>query len=613
MASTIDIGPDLRLPLTLARERKAILGMSGSGKTNLLFLLFELYAKAGIHVGLIDPMAIAWGLAFSATGKANDLPVVILGGDKADLPVVAGRARELADLVLDRRINFVLDLSDLRPGMDTEAFVSDFVSQIHTRKRKAPGLMHLMFDEAHEFAPQTPSSTAQAALLANMERFCKQVRNFGVGLSLASQQPQALNKKVLGQCSVVFAMHTEGPKDQDAVIHTINRRKTTVTPESLENLAVGHAYLYSPRLGFREPAAHAIHYRTTFDVPKASDSAAPMPTQAQRLKPKELAVLREALAEAVAEARHDDPEFLRSQIQSVERERARWESEARERTEKWTHAAAERDAALDEVKRLALLVQNGNKMLAEMRTHSEALHVMLENASSPPPSVAVAGRRPGEMNLTASVLNRMAKPVPIHRDDEIGLTFAANVAPDQPLTPESASRGVQYVVPEGVRSRMRGDAKIMPKGMMDMLSAVVLSRRKTLTRQQVGALSGIQASGGTFSTYLSKLKLTGYLMEPEIDRISATPRGEASVPDQARNAPEVIALWRDKLPAKAVEMIEHMVRRWPVYLSKSQLGDLVSLSQGGTFDTYLSRLNAAGLIEKSPKGIRADTALMGAS
>lgn len=598
MASTIDIGPDLRLPLTLARERKAILGMSGSGKTNLLFLLFELYAKAGIHVGLIDPMAIAWGLAFSATGKANDLPVVILGGDKADLPVVAGRARELADVVLERRINFVLDLSDLRPGMDTEAFVSDFVSQIHTRKRKAPGLMHLMFDEAHEFAPQTPSSTAQAALLANMERFCKQVRNFGVGLSLASQQPQALNKKVLGQCSVVFAMHTEGPKDQDAVIHTINRRKTTVTPESLENLAVGHAYLYSPRLGFREPAAHAIHYRTTFDVPKASDSAAPMPTQAQRLKPKELAVLREALTEAVAEARHDDPEFLRSQIQSVERERARWESEARACGERLAHAAAERDAAQDEVKRLALLVQNGNKMLAEVRTHSEALHMMLENASSPPPDVAVAGHRPGEMNLTASVLNRMAKPVPIHRDDEIGLTIAANVAPDRPL---------QYAV------FLAENAKKMPKGMMDMLSAVVLSRRKTLTRQQVGALSGIQASGGTFSTYLSKLKLTGYLMEPEIDRISATPRGEASVPDQARNAPEVIALWRDKLPAKAVEMIEHLVRRWPSHMSKSQLGDIVSLSQGGTFDTYLSRLNAAGLIEKSPKGIRADTALMGAS
>ena len=86
------------LTLEIPRERLVVItGMSGSGKTNLLFLLFELYAKSGIHVGLIDPMAIAWGLAFSATGKANDLPVVILGGDKADLPVVAGRARELID------------------------------------------------------------------------------------------------------------------------------------------------------------------------------------------------------------------------------------------------------------------------------------------------------------------------------------------------------------------------------------------------------------------------------------------------------------------------------------------------------------------------------------
>jgi hypothetical protein len=53
------------------------------------------------------------GLRTSADGQGSGLPVTILGGAHADLPLPPDGGTTVADLVIDERMPLVLDLSQL--------------------------------------------------------------------------------------------------------------------------------------------------------------------------------------------------------------------------------------------------------------------------------------------------------------------------------------------------------------------------------------------------------------------------------------------------------------------------------------------------------------------
>lgn len=54
-----------------------------------------------------------WGLRTSADGKRPGEPVVILGGDPADVPLADASGELLADVIVAERIPAVFDLSGL--------------------------------------------------------------------------------------------------------------------------------------------------------------------------------------------------------------------------------------------------------------------------------------------------------------------------------------------------------------------------------------------------------------------------------------------------------------------------------------------------------------------
>lgn len=92
---TLAIAPDLDLPLEAVTETFAILAKRGKGKTNTAVVMAEEMIGAGLPVVVLDPVGVWWGIRSSADGKAPGLPVVIFGGDHADLPLEehAGRHR----------------------------------------------------------------------------------------------------------------------------------------------------------------------------------------------------------------------------------------------------------------------------------------------------------------------------------------------------------------------------------------------------------------------------------------------------------------------------------------------------------------------------------------
>lgn len=137
-----------------------------------------------------------------------------------------------------------------------------------------------------------------------------------------------------------------------------------------------------------------------------------------------------------------------------------------------------------------------------------------------------------------------------------------------------------------------------------MLVALAERYPMRFTRAQWGLLCKLRHTGGTFGTYLSKLRGEG-LVEDDGRLFAATAVGleySGAVARGPRDSAERIAMWRECLSGKVLDMFDSLVEAFgPV--SRERLAEWVGLTAGaGTFGTYLSKLSANGLVEKLPGG-----------
>ena len=64
-----------------------VLGKTRSGKSMGLRLLVEHLLDQGKPVCIVDPKGDWYGIKSSATGKSQGYPVIIFGGERADVPL----------------------------------------------------------------------------------------------------------------------------------------------------------------------------------------------------------------------------------------------------------------------------------------------------------------------------------------------------------------------------------------------------------------------------------------------------------------------------------------------------------------------------------------------
>lgn len=192
------IAPDLALPIEAVTETFAILAKRGKGKTNTAVVMAEEMIGAGLPVIMIDPVGVWWGIRSSADGKGDGLPVVIFGGDHADVPLEETAGELIADVLVDRRQSAVIDLSTFSKAA-SRRFMANFIERLYHRNREA---LHVIIDEADAFAPQR-SAPEGARLLGAMEDLVRRGRARGIGCTLITQRPAVLHKDVLTQAEVL--------------------------------------------------------------------------------------------------------------------------------------------------------------------------------------------------------------------------------------------------------------------------------------------------------------------------------------------------------------------------------------------------------------------------
>src|SRR5207253_5831651 len=147
----LELGPGLQLPLDAVTTTFGILAIRGAGKSNLAAVMAEEMFAADLPFVVVDPVGSWFGLRSSADGKTPGLPIAIFGGRHGDVPLDRSGGNLIADLVAERRLSCVLDLSEFGSEGDKKTFLLDFARRLY-RKNEQP--LHLFLEEADDFIPQ---------------------------------------------------------------------------------------------------------------------------------------------------------------------------------------------------------------------------------------------------------------------------------------------------------------------------------------------------------------------------------------------------------------------------------------------------------------------------
>jgi DNA helicase HerA-like ATPase len=155
--------------------------------------LAELMYDAGAQFVALDPVGVWYGPPRRRQGEGAQRSRSSAGCTAT----FRSSRRRRADRRPDRRSRPLVRArrQPVRARRRQGALRAAFIDRFFFRKKAAPSAVHLFLEECQEFVPQNPQR-GEEQMLHDFTRMAKLGRNFGIGISLISQRPQEINKKV---------------------------------------------------------------------------------------------------------------------------------------------------------------------------------------------------------------------------------------------------------------------------------------------------------------------------------------------------------------------------------------------------------------------------------
>jgi hypothetical protein len=256
----LKISNELILPREAVTWVFSYLAKRGAGKTYNASVQAEEMLKAGMPIVVIDGMGTWWGLRVSSDGKSKGLPVVVFGGEHADLPLNPEKAGEMARAIVMSNISCVLDLSGYAK-FTARKIVANFLNELYKLNRVE---RHVFIEEADLWAPQRPIGQEEMLCLSAVDNFVRRGGNHNLGVTLITQRSAVLNKDILTQSDCLVILRTLAPQDKKAIQAWVEEQtdkdKTALKEwyDSLKSLENGEAYVWHPE---RPPIFQKVKYR----------------------------------------------------------------------------------------------------------------------------------------------------------------------------------------------------------------------------------------------------------------------------------------------------------------------------------------------------------------
>jgi hypothetical protein len=546
-ARAIHLSPELALPLDVVTQRLAFLARTGAGKTYAAGKLVEELLDNGAQVVVLDPVGNWYGLRLAADGKSPGIPIPVVGGEHGDLPLDAAGGALIADLVVEQGVSLVVDVSMFRKGQ-RRGFVTAFAEQLFHRKKSQRSPLHIVLEEAQAFCPQKVQH-GEERMLGAVEDIIKLGRNYGVGVSLISQRPQAVNKDALNQAEILVVLQMNGPQERAALKAWITEHGVDVVKELEEvpRLPVGTAFVWSPQF-LRFFGRVAIGQKRTFDASATPKFGASISSRS--LVPVDLGELRAAM-ERLGASKDDD-------------------------------------------------AGHGDGVKA-LRRRVAALEEELRVARAVPPAPSVP---PVDLDWLRTMVAHARTTL-----DEIAGAIDAKVVAAAATSSTPTQRVVDQAQRPPAAPRLASQLKLGARVMLDTLASF---HPRALSRRQLATLARMSPTSGTFSDYLSSLRRAGFIVDTDNDlTLTITPAGIANaIAARPASTKDLVARWSSKLKAGARRMLDALVARHPTGLSRVALAAAAGIvPTSGTFSDYLSSLRRNGLIDERGRYVFASPSL----
>jgi len=579
VTARVRIAPELELPLDVAGEAIAILAKRGAGKTNTATVLVEEFVAAGVQTVVLDPVGAWWGLRWSTDGKRRGLEIPILGGAHGDVPIEQTAGALIADVAVESGSSLVVDLSDLPSKAAVGRFVTDFAERLYREKRHAKSLLHLVLEEADEFAPQGQRADT-ARMRGAVEQIVRRGRSRGLGVTLITQRSAVLNKDVLTQADILVVMRTTGPHDRKAIaawVETRGDEHGRDVLDSLPGLETGEAWVWNPERDLLK-RVH-VRRRHTFDSstsPKAGE-ARREPTATSEI---DVQALGEKIAATADKAKENDPAALRRRITVLERELAAKPSgetvEVERVVEKRIEVPIEVPAISDEqivdLREIATAMRDLSRGLA---ARADQIEEALRHVRAP------AGRE------------RERTPAPRDR----GVAAADRAEPGRPAPRPR---------PQAPTEPTQGDIRISgpQQRILDAL-AWFESIGVTPRRPPLAAVAGSSSKSSGFEKNVSTLKTAGLIDYPESGRVALTDGGReaAAWPHTAATEEELQDAIYRMVSGPQSTLLRVLVAEYPEGLTREELADHAGVSMlSSGFEKNISTLKSFELITYPARG-----------
>lgn len=589
----------LPVPTRIFEQSIILLGKTRSGKSSTARLMVEHLLDAGKPVTIIDPKGDWWGLKSSASGKQAGYPVVIFGGEHADVPLNPHAGAHVAEIVATGNRPCIIDLGGWTVRDRTQFFI-DFASTLFKLTR---GIRYLVIDEAHNFAPKGKVISPEAGMMLHWgNRLASEGAGKGLLLVGLSQRPQKVHNDFLTSCETLIAKRVIHKSDRDAVKDWIDGcgdpARGAEVLRSLAQMKREQAWVWSPEIEFG-PELVSFPMFKTYDSFKAQPGS-----DLVKLKGWASVDLEEVLAKfaaVVQEAEANDPAKLKARIKHLEKEVAAKPAAGR--------PGKVREVQVTDVKAIErAIAQNNREWLSKVKEIEKTRKTMVDRL------VAVGTRIDAVRQLCQ--VNGEASPAPI-------------TPPEMPAMKIESVRGTPWTGPRLDVEFERRDRRTAPPSAVTegltpakqrIIDAIAWFEAVGIvepSRENVAAIAGASSRSGGFRNNVSNLHAEhGFVSYPNSGNLELTDAGRAAanVPSMPPTLEALHQAWFEaKVITPSIGRILHvLIERHPEPITREELAALVGASAAsGGFRNNVSRLSSLGLAVYPSQGtIRANEDLL---
>jgi len=542
---------DNPIPRPALDSHIAILGKTGSGKSNFAKIVAEDLMQRGERVCVLDPTGTWWGMRLLADGETpSDYPMAIFGGRHADVPIGPDHGEVIARTVGTSQTPAIVDTRLMSVSDRTKFFIGFAETLISANE----GIVTIIIDEAHVFMPQTGASGGgrAPAMLHAGNNLVSLGRGVGIRIVLITQRPAKLHKDSLTQVETLVAMRLLGPQDRKAVKDWIGECADPDSGANLLNslpkLQTGEAWVWSPEIDHLK--------KTTCPLVTTYDSGFVREQSVRELPPIDTAALAELLEKDGYRPKEDDPKTLRKTIARLEKELEAARVPGRERY------------MVDEAQHI--LQQDIPEALRTWLAAIGKLQVVLEV------------RAPDDDDVPP-----LTAPAPAPAP-------AATPAPE-PEPPQSQHER------SGTRALSSPQQRVLDALAWLTQSAVAVP----CNRVQLAFAAEYTPGTGTFNNICGQLRTLGMVQYPQPGTMALTPEGlkHAYPPTDLLTSENLHARVLGRLVGPQRKLFEVLLRWHPHPMLAEELAEQSGYTPGtGTFNNIRGRLRTMGVISYPERG-----------